>query len=64
MLDSKEAILEELKVLEKEYGELKNSINENSPIDDFTLRKFKKRKLFLKDKIAYLKSKLYEDILA
>ncbi len=59
--------LSELIILEKEYEKLKYMIrNDALPevLDYFTLQRLKKRKLFLKDKIAYLKSNLYDDILA
>ncbi|MDX1924647.1 MAG: hypothetical protein SFT91_05470 [Rickettsiaceae bacterium] len=60
------SLLDELKILEEEHLDL-NSVTNNSPInglDEVTLQRIKKRKLFVKDRISYLRSLLFPDIIA
>jgi hypothetical protein len=65
MLDSNnELLLKELQELETEHKELDHYGNVNSDLDQITLQRIKKRKLFLKDQIDKIRSKLYPNIIA
>ncbi|MDX2049929.1 MAG: YdcH family protein [Rickettsiaceae bacterium] len=58
-------LLDELKSLEHEHNELKILIQEQSKaLDEFTIHRFKKRKLLVKDKIQVIKSMIHPDIIA
>ena len=62
-------IEEELKQLEQEHHDLNQAIdnssgNKENDLDQLTAQRLKKRKLFIKDRIAYIKSILYPDLIA
>ena len=64
-IKNKESLLYEIGVLEKEHKELDEFIDKNPDnIDELSCQRIKKRRLILKDKIKYLKSFIYPDILA
>lgn len=51
----------------EEHGDLDAAISriaDNPPYDHFQLNRLKKRKLALKDEIAWLEDQLYPDIIA
>ncbi len=56
----------ELRNLEDEHRDLKDIVSnaEVNQVDEITLQRIKKRKLLLKDKITYIKSLLFSDIIA
>lgn len=59
------AILLELAELENEHEELNSLLDlPNKILDEITLIRLKKRKLYIKDKISDLKSRAYPDIIA
>ena len=67
MLDQKQFAFQELKELQQEHKELNNvidALDSAEKFSEFTLQKFKKRKLFIKDKIRILESYLEPDIIA
>ncbi|MDF2965168.1 MAG: hypothetical protein K0Q51_556 [Rickettsiaceae bacterium] len=60
-------MINELRAYEQEHAELNQLLDDEeqlSAFDQLTLQRFKKRKLWLKDKIIHLKSRLYPDIIA
>jgi hypothetical protein len=60
-------MLIELQTYEQEHNELNLLLDDEehaTAFDQITIQRFKKRKLWLKDKIAYIKSQLYPDIIA
>ncbi|MCC2646004.1 MAG: hypothetical protein K0R02_69 [Rickettsiaceae bacterium] len=60
-------MLIELQAYEQEHNELNQLLDDEeqaNAFDQLTIQRFKKRKLWLKDKIAYIKSQLYPDIIA
>jgi hypothetical protein len=62
-----EKLIEELKALEKEHAELNQLLDNEEKIallDQLSLLRTKKRKLWLKDKIHHIKQQLYPDIIA
>lgn len=62
-----EFVKRELEVLMREHEDLNQIIDESSNhdgLDQLTLQRLKKRKLYLKDKISQLKTILYPDIIA
>ena len=59
--------MQELCALEQEHQDLNEVIDSqdfHTKFSEFTIQKLKKRKLFLKDKIKFIKSLLMPDILA
>ena len=51
--------------LEAEHADLNSLIDsESESLDEITLQRIKKRKLFLKDKINEIKSTIFPDIIA
>lgn len=65
--DYRDSLIKEISELEQEHKDLDILIDdpESAKIfSQFTFRKLKKRKLFLKDKLAALKNELYPDIIA
>lgn len=65
-MGEEEKAIEELKGLEKEHKELDAKINEllGSGSDQLMIQRHKKRKLWLKDRIAVLNAFIYDDIIA
>lgn len=67
MMDDQQALRRRLAELETEHRDLDDiiaRIAESAPFDQLQLQRLKKRKLHLKDQIAYVKSKLVPDIIA
>jgi hypothetical protein len=67
MTDDQETLRRKLTELETEHRDLDDiiaRIAETAPFDQLQLQRLKKRKLLLKDQIAYVKSKLVPDIIA
>jgi hypothetical protein len=67
MTDDQETLRRKLAELETEHRDLDDiiaRIAETAPFDQLQLQRLKKRKLLLKDQIAYVKSKLVPDIIA
>ncbi|NRB11007.1 MAG: DUF465 domain-containing protein [Rickettsiaceae bacterium] len=60
----KDMHLDELKQEHSDLNELIDDSEKNKNLSEFTIQKLKKRKLFLKDKISNLSTKLYPDIIA
>ncbi|GGG80912.1 hypothetical protein GCM10011415_32990 [Salipiger pallidus] len=57
----------ELQVLKHEHRDLDDAINalhERGVVDQLTMQRLKKKKLFLKDKIALIEDRLTPDIIA
>lgn len=66
-MDPKEVMRVELEVLRREHRDLDDAIQaleEKATSDQLTLRRFKKQKLHLKDRIARLEDKITPDIIA
>ena len=66
-MDPKEVMRVELEVLRREHRDLDDAIRaleEKGTSDQLTLRRFKKQKLHLKDRIARLEDKITPDIIA
>ena len=64
---SKPLLIKQLKSLEEEHRDLDQiliQLQEKQTIDFLQIKRLKKRKLILKDKIIYLKNKLEPDIIA
>jgi hypothetical protein len=62
-----EALKEQLVALRSEHRDLDDVItrlSEQAPVDQLQLRRLKKRKLLLKDRISKLESELLPDIIA
>lgn len=67
MMEDQQALRRRLAELETEHRDLDDiiaRIAESAPFDQLQLQRLKKRKLHLKDQIAYVKSKLVPDIIA
>jgi hypothetical protein len=66
-MEDQQALRRRLAELETEHRDLDDiiaRIAESAPFDQLQLQRLKKRKLHLKDQIAYVKSKLVPDIIA
>jgi hypothetical protein len=64
---SKNLLIDQLKELEQEHrdiDEILTQLQEKQTIDFLQIKRLKKRKLLLKDKIFYLKKKIEPDIIA
>lgn len=64
---SKSSLIDQLKELEQEHGDLDgilDQLQEKKTVDFLQIKRLKKRKLVLKDKIIYLKNKIEPDIIA
>ena len=64
---SKNSLINQLKELEQEHrdiDEVLTQLQEKKTIDLLQIKRLKKRKLLLKDKIFYLKNKIEPDIIA
>ena len=62
-----EKMLLELQACEQEHNELNQLLDDETQaiaFDQLTLQRLKRRKLWLKDKISFIKSQLYPDIIA
>ncbi|SDF51840.1 hypothetical protein SAMN05216241_101342 [Limimonas halophila] len=62
-----QALREQLEALKSEHRDLDDAIarlSETNPVDQLQLRRLKKRKLQLKDRIEKLQSDLLPDIIA
>ena len=67
MSDQKAELLKQLLIIEEEHRDLDiliDRLNDQHTIDLFQMKRLKKRKLQLKDKIANLKDKIEPDIIA
>ena len=65
MIDS--ILINQLKQLEQEHRDLDEiliQIQEKQTVDFLQIKRLKKRKLILKDKINYIKNKIEPDIIA
>ena len=63
--EERDAVLEQIASLKQEHRDLDDAIStlENNPsLDELQIRRFKKKKLQLKDQITYLESSLIPDI--
>ena len=66
-MDEKKKLIEMLKNNEQEHSDLDQIIydmNNNKTVNLMQIRRLKKRKLFLKDKIKNIKNELEPDIIA
>ena len=64
---SKNLLIDQLKELEQEHrdiDEILTQLQEKQTIDFLQIKRLKKRKLLLKDRIFYLKNKIEPDIIA
>ena len=64
---SKNSLINQLKELEQEHrdiDEVLTQLQERKTIDLLQIKRLKKRKLLLKDKIFYLKNRIEPDIIA
>jgi len=64
---SKNSLINQLKELEQEHRDIDDvltQLQEKKTIDLLQIKRLKKRKLLLKDKIFYLKNKIEPDIIA
>ena len=64
---SKDLLIDKLKNLEQEHRDIDEvliQLQEKQTIDLLQIKRLKKRKLLLKDKIFYLKNKIKPDIIA
>ena len=64
---SKNSLIDKLKDLEREHrdiDEILTQLQEKQTVDFLQIKRLKKRKLLLKDKIFYLKKKIEPDIIA
>ena len=64
---SKNSLIDKLKDLEQEHrdiDEVLTQLQEKQTVDFLQIRRLKKRKLLLKDKIFYLKNKIEPDTIA
>lgn len=67
MLTDRDSILRKLHTLRSEHRDLDTVIarfSETTPLDSLQLARLKKRKLLLKDEIAWLESRLIPDSIA
>ncbi|MDB5370181.1 MAG: hypothetical protein JWP20_1739 [Roseomonas sp.] len=66
MLADRDSLLRRLHELRSEHRDLDTVIArmEDSPVDQLQLQRLKKRKLKLKDEVAWLESRLVPDIIA
>tara|TARA_Y100001970_G_C13449982_1_gene469913 strand:+ start:19 stop:219 length:201 start_codon:yes stop_codon:yes gene_type:complete len=66
-MDSKNSLINQLKEFEQEHRDLDEiliELQEKQTIDFLQIKRLKKRKLILKDKIIALKNKIEPDIIA
>ena len=66
-MDHEEMLRLRLEILKREHGDLDTAIRameENPARDQLTVRRLKKQKLALKDRIAQLEDELFPDIIA
>lgn len=56
--------LAELKTEHRDLDDVIARLQERQPVDQLQLQRFKKRKLVLKDQIAWIESRLLPDIIA
>ncbi len=66
-MNERDKLLKELNIFRREHHELDVTIAASAKdrnCDDFTIHRLKKRKLWLKDKIAELETMIYPDIIA
>tara|TARA_B110000438_G_scaffold303677_1_gene366435 strand:- start:344 stop:544 length:201 start_codon:yes stop_codon:yes gene_type:complete len=66
-MENNESLLNQLKVFEQEHRDLDEiliQLQEKQTIDFHQIKRLKKRKLILKDKILILKNKIEPDIIA
>ena len=64
---SKNSLIDKLKDLEQEHRDIDGALThlqEKQTVDFLQIKRLKKRKLLLKDKIFYLKNKIEPDIIA
>ena len=64
---SKDSLINKLKNLEQEHRDIDDvltQLQEKQTVDLLQIKRLKKRKLLLKDKIFYLKNKIEPDIIA
>ncbi len=67
MMEDQQTLRLRLTELETEHRDLDDiiaRIAETAPFDQLQIQRLKKRKLLLKDQIAYVKSRLVPDIIA
>ncbi len=56
--------IQDLKVQHKDLDLAIQSLNDQSAVEMFTLKRFKKHKLLIRDEIVYLENMLFPDIIA
>jgi hypothetical protein len=56
--------LEELRLEHRDLDDVISRLSDSTPMSQIQLQRLKKRKLMLKDQIAWLESKLLPDIIA
>ena len=64
MYDEEKKLEKELSLLRQEHDDLNNILSDPNSIDQISVQRLKKRKLWLKDRISYIESILYPDIIA
>jgi hypothetical protein len=55
---------QELELLRREHDDLDIILSDPSSIDQIAAQRLKKRKLWLKDRVSFIESILYPDIIA
>ncbi len=64
MHDEEQKLWKELELLRKEHDDLDHMLSDPNVIDQISMQRLKKRKLWLKDRINFIESILYPDIIA
>ena len=64
MYDEEKKLEKELSLLRQEHDDLNTILSDPNSIDQISVQRLKKRKLWLKDRISYIESILYPDIIA
>ncbi len=63
-MDSSDYLLRELRILEDEHQNLEYTPYDIRSLDDLTIQRIKRRKLWIKDRIAAIKSVVYPEVIA
>ncbi len=65
--EDEESLRDQLIALRQEHRDLDSAIaalEASGPVDNLQIKRLKKRKLFLKDRISYIEDRLTPDIIA